>query len=195
MRDGDRGKGEGKPSDVLTEAQLACVRLVHKGPSKIIARYLGISHHTVDDHLRQAMRRLGAQTRHEAAAIVAAWDAADARHPQERHPQDLMPQVESLAPQVEPAMLVTSSATAGTPGSFGQVVREDHAEYGETNLRSLGMARLTHYWLGSLFDDLTGPKRLQGTLKLALIVSFIVLVLVGVGNTIQVSLLTYSARN
>lgn len=175
------------PWDVLTDAQLACVRLVHIGPSKVIAKQLGISHHTVDDHLRQAMRRLGVQTRHEAAAIVAAWDAG--------YPQELRPQPRDLADQADTAILAASSAMAGTPGSNGNVLREDHAAYGENDPRSLGLARLTQYWFGSLFDDLTGPKRLQGTLKLALIVSFIVLVLVGVGNTIQVSLLTHSASN
>jgi DNA-binding CsgD family transcriptional regulator len=182
-----RGMSGSGPSDVLTDAQLACVRLVHIGPSKVIAKQLGISHHTVDDHLRQAMRRLGVQARHEAAAIVAAWDAG--------HPQELMPQPQDLADRADPAILAMSSAQAGTPGPQGHAVREDRAGYGSPDLRSLGMARLTQYWLGSLFDDLTGPKRLQGALKLALIVSFIVLVLVGVGNTVQTTLLTYSAHN
>ena len=186
MADDERCNDGGKPSDVLTDAQLACVRLVHKGPSKVIARHLGISNHTVDDHLRQAMRRLGAQTRHEAAEIVAAWDAG--------HPQDLMPQVERLVSPADTAKLVASSAGAGTPVPPGQVLREQRAEFGSPDLKSLGMARLTKYWFGSLFRDLTGPKRMQGALKLALIVSFIVLVLVGIGNTIQISLLTYSAH-
>ena len=172
-----------RPSEVLTDAQLACVRLVHIGPSKVIAKRLDISHHTVDDHLRQAMRRLGVSTRHEAAAIVAAWDAG--------YPQELMPQPRDLADLPDSAILVASSAMAGTPVSNGNVLREDHATYGENDPRSLGLGRLTQYWFGSLFDDLTGPKRLQGTLKLALIVSFIVLVLVGVGNAIQVSVKTY----
>ena len=182
MRDDDRDS-DGKPSDVLTDAQLACVRLVHKGPSKIIARHLDISHHTVDDHLRQAMRRLGVQTRHEAAAIVAGWDAG--------YPQDLRPQVERLVRPADPAMLVASSAHAETPVPQGHAVREQRAEYGSPDLRSLGMGRLTQYWFGNLFHDLTGPKRLQGALKLALIVSIIVLVLVGVANAIQMSVLTY----
>lgn len=186
MRD-DRDMSGGKPSDVLTDAQLACVRLVHKGPSKVIARHLDISHHTVDDHLRQAMRRLGAQTRHQAAEMVAAWDAG--------HPQDLMPQMERLVPQADTAKLVASSAGAGTQGPQGYTVREQRAEYGAPDLRTLGLTRLTQYWFGSLFRDLTGPKRMQGALKLALIVSVIVLVLVGVGNAIQMSVLTYYPPN
>lgn len=175
-----------RPTDVLTDAQLACVRLVHIGPSKVIAKQLGISHHTVDDHLRQAMRRLGVQTRHEAAAIVAAWDTG--------HPQELMPQPQHLADQPDSAILAMSSATAGTPVPQGHAVREDRAGYGSPDLRSLGMARLTQYWLGSLVDDLTGPNRVRGALVIALIVSVIVLVLVGVGNAIQVSVLSYTAN-
>src|SRR3954469_19061578 len=97
-----RSESGPRPSDVLTDAQLACVRLVHIGPSKVIAKRLDISHHTVDDHLRQAMRRLGVSTRHEAAAMVAAWDAG--------HPQELMPQPQDLADRADEAILVASSA-------------------------------------------------------------------------------------
>lgn len=179
-----RGMSGPRPVDVLTDAQLACVRLVGIGPSKVIAKRLGISHHTVDDHLRQAMRRLEVSTRHEAAARVAEWDRA--------YPQDLMPQPEALAAGRDPAILAASSASAGAPVHHRNVVREDHAEYGMADPRSLGVARLTQYWFGSLLDDLTGPKRLQGALMLALIVSVIVLVLVGIGNAIQMSVLTYT---
>jgi DNA-binding CsgD family transcriptional regulator len=180
-----RGMSGPRPSDVLTDAQLACVRLVHIGPSKVIAKQLGCSHHTVDDHLRQAMRRLGVQARHEAAAIVAEWDRA--------YPQMLMPQPEAIADQVDTAILASSPAKAGAPVSTGNVVREDRAAYGDmTDPSAFGLARLTRYWFGSLFHDLTGPKTLQGALVIALIVSVIVLVLVGVGNAIQMSLLTYS---
>lgn len=179
-----RGMNGPRPADVLTDAQLACVRLVHIGPSKMIAQRLGCSHHTVDDHLRQVVRRLGVQTRHEAAAIVAEWDRA--------YPQMLMPQPEALADQADTAILAMSAVKAATPVSSGNVVREDRAAYGTPDLKSLGLARLTQYWFGSLFDDLTGPRRLQGALVIALIVSVIVLVLVGLGNAIQISLLTYS---
>jgi hypothetical protein len=131
------------------------------------------------------MRRLEVTTRHEAAARVAEWDRA--------YPQMLMPQPEALADQADTAILAMSSAKAGTPVSQGNVVREQRSEYGSPDLRSLGLARLTQYWFGSLFEDLTGPKRLRGALMMALIVSVIVLILVGVGNTIQMSVLTYTA--
>lgn len=178
---------EGPPTVMLTEAQLACVRLVHKGPSKVIAKELGISHHTVDDHLRQAMRRLGVGTRHEAAARVAAWDAG--------HPQVLMPQPETVANPSDPAMISLPSAIAGAPVHVQHnTVREERARYSAQSLEAAGLGRLTRYWLGSLIDDLTGPNRVRGTLILALILSVIVLVLVGIGNALQVSLQTYAGH-
>ncbi|MEI9850706.1 MAG: helix-turn-helix transcriptional regulator [Sphingomonas sp.] len=169
---------------MLTEAQLACVRLVPKGPSKVIAKQLGISHHTVDDHIREAMRRLGVTTRREAAAIVAEWDAA--------HPQGLGTQPRRVANLHEQAMIGVSSAPAGTPMPVQHTaVREERAEFSASHLRSVGLVRLTQYWFGSLFDDLTGQRRIRGTLLMALIVSLIVLALVGIGNAVQVSVLAY----
>jgi DNA-binding CsgD family transcriptional regulator len=188
----DSDKIEIASIEMLTEAQLACVRLVPKGPSKVIAKELGISHHTVDDHIREAMRRLGVTTRYDAAARVAAWDAA--------YPQGLGTQAEPLAntPQsamIEPSTAMPATALSATPRPIqSTAVREERAEYSTANLRQVGLARLTQYWLGSLFDDLTGPNRLRGTLTLALILSVIVLVLVGVGNTVQTSLQSYSVR-
>jgi DNA-binding CsgD family transcriptional regulator len=87
----------------LTESQLACVRLVGTGPSKAIAKRLGISHHTVDDHIKQAMRILGAASRYEAAEMVAAWEAGTGALP--AHPQDLGAQSPPLAEPGDPAIL------------------------------------------------------------------------------------------
>lgn len=62
----------------LTDSQLACVRLVPIGSSKRIAQRLGISPHTVDTHLRAAMKRLGISARADVAALVLEWDRAPA---------------------------------------------------------------------------------------------------------------------
>src|SRR5690349_2224559 len=61
----------------VTEGQRACLRLVlqHKS-SKEIARSLGISPHTVDQRLKQAMRHLGASSRVEAAKRLASLEGA-----------------------------------------------------------------------------------------------------------------------
>lgn len=78
------------PAERLTDAQLACVRMVGTGPSKVIAKRLGLSPHTVDNHIKAAMQRLGASTRHEAKDIVASWDLI-------RPDQDLVSQPGALA--------------------------------------------------------------------------------------------------
>lgn len=93
------------PTECLTDAQLACVRLVGRGPSKVIAKLLGVSPHTVDNHLKAAMQRLGASTRHEAAEIIFRWEATRASPTAEpEHDQDLVSQSPELVPAADPAM-------------------------------------------------------------------------------------------
>ncbi|MEN3336984.1 MAG: hypothetical protein V7647_660 [Acidobacteriota bacterium] len=60
----------------LTQRERDCLRLVARGQSsKEIAIELGISHHTVDLHLRRAMRALGKNTRRDAARALAELEA------------------------------------------------------------------------------------------------------------------------
>ena len=55
----------------LTEGQLDCLRLVDQHlNSKEIAAELGISSHTVDQRIRQALAILGVERRAQAARIV-----------------------------------------------------------------------------------------------------------------------------
>ncbi len=59
------------PVDDLSEGQKKCLRLVAQGmSSKEIAKETGLSPPTVDTYLRQAMAKLGASSRREAARIV-----------------------------------------------------------------------------------------------------------------------------
>ncbi|MEI9928814.1 MAG: helix-turn-helix transcriptional regulator [Sphingomonas sp.] len=61
--------------DRLTERQRSCLRLVGAlANSKEIARELGISRHTVDEHIRVAMATLGLSSRYEAARALAAHE-------------------------------------------------------------------------------------------------------------------------
>ncbi|RHW17358.1 LuxR family transcriptional regulator [Sphingomonas gilva] len=60
----------------LTPGQRVCLRLVHQRlTSKDIAREIGISPHTVDQRLRQAIEILGVSSRVEAARAFAAAEA------------------------------------------------------------------------------------------------------------------------
>lgn len=66
-------------ADGLTQRERECLKLVARGrSSKEIAIELGISHHTVDLHLRHAMRTLGASTRREAARMLSPEELIEA---------------------------------------------------------------------------------------------------------------------
>jgi len=55
----------------LTQRERECLRLVGLGRnSKEIGQLLGLSNHTVDDHIRSTIRKLGAANRGHAAAIL-----------------------------------------------------------------------------------------------------------------------------
>jgi DNA-binding CsgD family transcriptional regulator len=59
------------PRETLTERERQCLRLVFERlRPKEIGRALGISHHTVNGHLQQAMRKLGATSSLEAARLL-----------------------------------------------------------------------------------------------------------------------------
>jgi DNA-binding CsgD family transcriptional regulator len=64
----------------LTNRENDVLRLVAAGePTRRIAGQLGISAETVDTHIRAGMRKLGARTRTEAAALAFATDAGEER--------------------------------------------------------------------------------------------------------------------
>lgn len=55
----------------LTKRQIECLRLSATMTDKDIARHLGISHHTVSLHVREAMRKLGVSGRKAALRSLA----------------------------------------------------------------------------------------------------------------------------
>ncbi len=60
----------------LTEAQKVCLRHVNDHlSSKDIARVIGISPHTVDTHIRTAIKLLDAKNRFDAAQMLKAYEA------------------------------------------------------------------------------------------------------------------------
>ncbi|AGZ42547.1 LuxR C-terminal-related transcriptional regulator [Actinoplanes friuliensis] len=66
----------------LTRRETDVLRLVAAGePTRRIAGQLGISAETVDTHIRAGMRKLGARTRTEAAALALTQIEASAEHP------------------------------------------------------------------------------------------------------------------
>jgi len=68
----------------LTRRETDVLRLVAAGePTRRIAGQLGISAETVDTHIRAGMRKLGARTRTEAAALALTQIEAPARSDRE----------------------------------------------------------------------------------------------------------------
>ena len=105
---GHKPPGRGAVSDrvsLLTAAQRDCLRLVYDHmTSKDIARALGISPHTVDMRLRNAMKTLGVASRIEAArALVDSEGGADAYQP--------------LIYQAPPVAEADAVGTVGVPAS------------------------------------------------------------------------------
>lgn len=95
---GDRELDLAARVERLTPGQRACLDLVDDhATSKEIALKLGISRHTVDARLRQAMQVLDVGSRREAAMIWRAASGADGYQPFAYQP----PQVEMPAPGVD----------------------------------------------------------------------------------------------
>jgi DNA-binding CsgD family transcriptional regulator len=102
--------------DQLTDRERDCLRLVARGnSSKDIAGELGISHHTVDLHLKRAMKALGAATRRDAARLLAARET-----PADADTQRLVTQSPSLAeapslPPISPPDRINPEASFRMP--------------------------------------------------------------------------------
>lgn len=170
------------PLDALTPAQLACVRMIRtKGSNKRIAAELGISPNTVSQHLKEARIRLGNVSRFDAAEIVAACDA---------YPQESTSGSQTLVRDAEWAMLIPPSPSVEAPTPTR--VQEEILSFrpGE-DPASLGLARLTGYWLKRIVDELTGPDRLRGAVMLALVITVTTLLLIALANVVQVTVATY----
>ena len=98
-----------KPETIgrLTERQRACLDLVAQGfTSKQIARKLGISYSTVDNHVLAATQMLGAADRREAARLVSTY-----RQELPRHAQQLSDYEKTSIVDVQEAL--TQSSPAG----------------------------------------------------------------------------------
>jgi DNA-binding CsgD family transcriptional regulator len=170
---------EQDPRKLLTEAQLACVRLVGLGSSKRIAPRLGISHNTVDEHLKEARRRLGVRSRHDAAELIRAWD--------ERHPPESGTRTRDVVSRANGAMVTPLHADAGVPERVGsESLREDRALFVlRQQLQMPTLRGLASHWLGSSGGELTPAQRLRAVFRLTVAVAVVVLILVAVGESLN----------
>ena len=183
---GDAEASGSDPRTLLSPKQLECVRLVSVGPSKVIAQHAGLSHNTVDQRIKEAMRRLGATTRYEAAAIVADWD----RQPP---PQDLGSQTPGLAPWTRlDAFSPCPTRTGGTAGGAdGNVLREERAEFGASSRQSrpLGTA---FEWREARKARQTPAQRMKWMAGITLATCVALLVLLAVAESLNRTLLQLS---
>lgn len=95
----------------LTARQQQCLRLVAApATSKQIARELGISSHTVDEHIREALATLGLSDRMEAARLFLAYEGG-------RTPQTLSSQAIGVqSTPVDPAIQAGSEGRESGAG-------------------------------------------------------------------------------
>ena len=107
----------------LTARQRQCLRLVAApATSKQIARELGISSHTVDEHIREALATLGVPDRQEAARLFLAFEGGQ-RPPQALSSQAIGVEERPPVPAIETAserrIEASNLSTAPAP-SLGQ---------------------------------------------------------------------------
>lgn len=100
--------------DRLTDSQRSYLRLVfeHKS-SKEIAQQLGISAHTVDKRIKEAMRVLGVRSRVEAARMLVATTSSEMDRP-------LGPQSPDLA--FPPSSPIVAARTVGGDGEHDSAI-------------------------------------------------------------------------
>jgi DNA-binding CsgD family transcriptional regulator len=96
--------------DRLTSMQKDCLRLVHQHmSSKDIAKRLGTSPHTVDNHIKAAMARLGVTSRWSASKICVENDDLNVR-------RALVSQPPAVAKSANNTALSPTSAEDGAEG-------------------------------------------------------------------------------
>jgi len=169
----------------LSERQQQCLRLVLEGyRSKEIAQQLGISPHTVDDHLRAAIRLLGVTTRMEAARLLSAAALDD--------PQRLRHQAESIANPPEAAPEASGAEGKGEQGfaAVRQVVQEERAPFGAGPAPRPASIEVRLPLRGSGSDNDLSPLRRAGWvigLLVAIIIILGVLVIAaeGIGRIVR----------
>ena len=112
----------------LTAGQLDCLRLVDQHlSSKEIAAELGISPHTVDQRVRQALAILGVDRRTQAARIVAQYSG-----PYQRlihQPPYIPAQPESLHPEAAVGNQIRHADRAGEAGEAGFLTEQRPASF------------------------------------------------------------------
>lgn len=142
----------------LSDAERECLRLVYQHmTSKDIARHLGVSPHTVDMRLRQAIRKLEVTNRIEAArALFADEVALGIAMPAEVAPENYQP----LIYQASEIVTEAKSARFASPASQTTGVASERSS--DPNLLEHGpLARTPHHSAASPDADPPGGSLAQ----------------------------------
>lgn len=155
----------------LTPRELQCLRLVADlRDTQQIAFELGLSPNTVDSYIRDAVAKLGAANRRQAAALVRDW-AADT--PPEKIGSEI-PRVEGVA-GAAPTLASQFDGDAAGSQATGQAVREMPTAY-----HGLSGGSEARHWspLPGLNRDPSGLPPLR---RLGLIVGLVFVLGMGIG--------------
>jgi len=89
----------------LSARERDCLRLILENhTSKEVGRQLGISHTSVDTHVRRARAKLGLRDRYEAARLLAHWEGEGAAEPEPASPAPDAPATPRRGPWDLPPM-------------------------------------------------------------------------------------------
>jgi len=153
----------------LTAGQRACLDLVDDhATSKEIALRLGISRHTVDARLRQAMQTLGVTSRREAAIIWRAASGAEAYQSFAYQPSRLEALAaggDTLPHGMQDEQDETSLSAGRLALAAGEVA--DAAAWTFEPAPQPGPAGMLRLWGGA--NDLTPPQRVAGILVVTIL--------------------------
>lgn len=146
--------------DGLPDGQRDCLRLVWQDQtSKDIARTLGISPHTVDRRVKQAIRTLGVANRREAARLLAAH---------EQQYQSLVYQSPAIDDPRRPPPAFPQAFRDGRPGNGAGREPRSHAEQHARSRPSRYRFRVPYATSEGQRNDLTTAERLIAITVLAI---------------------------
>ncbi len=161
--------------DRLTVAQKACLRLVFRQKSsKDIAKELGTSPHTVDNHIKAAIQKLSVKSRGEAALLLAEYEDSSLRRGLASQSPVLPPNPVSRSSPVVPA--------EGDLAGGGIVSTDSHwpiHENRQTASTALPGLRLPfpRYW--------GEPNELTGAQKLLWVFALAIAMCIGIGAVVS----------
>lgn len=158
-----------KHADSLSDTQKRILRfvLLHHS-SKEIAKLLDCSPHTVDNHIKAAIGRLGAKDRYDAARMVATVETDPERRALASQPSALERPLESSNALISPTHGENQSSEASHPPDTNSVLKRDT----DSTRGGYRLLPLPRYW-GEENDLKFGQKLFRiACLTVALSLSF-----------------------